>query len=80
MAYNYLRNFLDPIDFHIDINSKMIHITHYEKILTLGSNKIIIKAKSRKITLEGRDFSLKKLADRELLILGSLNNLEIKYE
>ena len=80
MAYNYLRNFLDPIDFHIDIYDKKIHITNYEKILTLASNKIIIKAKSRKITLEGRDFSLKKLADRELLILGSLNNLEIKYE
>ena len=80
MAYNYLRNFLDPIDFHIDIYDKKIHITNYEKILTLGSNKIIIKAKSRKIKLEGRDFSLKKLADRELLILGSLNNLEIKYE
>ena len=80
MAYNYLRNFLDPIDFHIDIYDKKIHITNYEKILTLGSNKIIIKAKSRKITLEGRVFSLKKLADRELLILGSLNNLEIKYE
>ena len=80
MAYNYLRNFLDPIDFHIDIYGKMIHITNYEKILTLGSNKIIIKAKSRKITLEGRDFSLKKLADRELLILGILDNMEIKYE
>lgn len=80
MTYNYLRNFLDPIDFHIDIYDKKIHITNYEKILTLGSNKIIIKAKSRKITLEGRNFSLKKLADRELLILGSLNNLEIKYE
>ncbi len=80
MAYNYLRYFLDPIDFHIDIYDKKIHITNYEKILTLGSNKIIIKTKSRKITLEGRDFSLKKLADRELLILGSLNNLEIKYE
>ena len=80
MAYNYLRNFLDPIDFHIDIYDKKIHITNYEKILTLGSNKIIIKAKSRKITLEGRYLSLKKLADRELLILGSLNNLEIKYE
>ena len=80
MAYNYLRNFLDPIDFHIDIYDKKIHITNYLKILTLGSNKIIIKAKSRKITLEGRDFSLKKLADRELLILGRLDNLEIKYE
>ena len=80
MAYNYLRNFLDPIDFHIDIYDKKIQITNYLKILTLGSNKIIIKAKSRKITLEGRDFSLKKLADRELLILGRLDNLEIKYE
>ena len=80
MAYNYLRNFLDPIDFHIDIYDKKIHITNYLKILTLGSNKIIIKAKSRKITLEGRDFSLNKLVDRELLILGRLDNLEIKYE
>ena len=29
MAYNYLRNFLDPIDFHIDIYGKFIHITNY---------------------------------------------------
>lgn len=80
MAYNYLRNFLDPIDFHIDIYDNKIHITNYEKIITLLSNKIIIKAKSKKLILEGRNFSLKKLADRELLILGRLDNLEIKYE
>ena len=80
MAYNYLRNFLDSVDFHIDIYSKFIHITNYLKILTLGSNKIIIKARDCKITLEGRDFSLNKLEDKELLIVGILDNLEIKYE
>lgn len=80
MVYNYLRNFLDPREFHINIYDKKIYITNYEKILTLGSNKIIIKAPSKKLTLEGRDFSLNKLADKELLILGRLDNLEIKYE
>ena len=80
MGYNYLRNFLNPVDFHIDIYNKLIHITNYEKILTLLSNKIIIKTKNQKVTLEGKKFSLKKLADKELLILGELSNLEMKYE
>ena len=80
MAYNYLRNFLDPIDFHIDIYGEFIHITNYLKILTLSCNKIIIQVESCKIILEGRDFSLNKLADRELLISGRLYNMEIKYE
>ncbi len=80
MVYNYLRNYLDPIDFHIDIYDKQIHITNYEKILTLGTNKIIIKASLKKITLEGRNFSLNKLEDKELLISGKLESLEIKYE
>lgn len=80
MGYNYLRNFLNPVDFHIDIYNKLIHITNYEKILTLLSNKIIIKTKNQKVTLEGKNFSLKKLADKELLILGELSNLEMKYE
>ena len=80
MAYNYLRNFLDPIDFHIDIYGKFIHITNYLKILTLSCNKIIIQVESCKMILEGRDFSLNKLADRELLISGRLYNMEIKYE
>lgn len=80
MVYDYLRNFLDPTSFHMDIYDKKIHLINYEKILTLGVNKIIIKAKNKKIILEGSNFSLNKLKDKELLILGELNNLEIKYE
>lgn len=78
--HNYLRNFLDPFDFHIDIYDTYIHITNYDKIITLGSNKVIIKTSTKKITLGGKNLSLNKLADKELLISGTLENLEIKYE
>ena len=54
MVYNYLRNFLNPADFHIDIYDKHIHITKYDKIITLGTNKIIIKTTSKKLILEGK--------------------------
>lgn len=82
MVYNYLRNFLEPSDFHIDLYDKQIHIINYDKILTLGTNKIIIKSSSKKVILEGSNFSLNKLtnADKELLISGKLESLEIKYE
>ncbi len=80
MTYDNLRNFLEPSEFHIDIYDEKIYITNYGKILTLNSNKIIIKDKKKKIILEGSNFSLNKLATKELLIFGNLDNLEIKYE
>ena len=78
--HNYLRNFLDPKDFHIDIYDRSIDITNYNKIITLGTAKIIIEAPLKKITLCGSNFSLNKLADKELLISGKLDSLEIKHE
>ncbi len=80
MLVNYLRNFLDPQDFHIDIYNNKIHINNYEKIISLGTTKIIIKVNNQQINLFGTNFSLNKLADSELLITGSLESLEIKHE
>ncbi len=80
MLRNYLRDFLNPSEFYINIYDKNIHIVNYQKVETLGTNKIIIKAPLKKIILEGNNFSLNKLADQELLISGKLDNLEIKYE
>lgn len=80
MLVNYVRNFLDPSLFHIDIYNEKIHISNYQRIISLGNSKIIIEANGKKISLIGSSFSLNRLADKEILIIGKLESLEIKYE
>ncbi len=80
MLSDKLRNFLDPSLFHIDIYDNKIHICNYKRIISLGSSKITIKTNDKKVSLIGREFSLNKLADKEILIIGNLESLEIKDE
>ena len=80
MLSDKLRNFLDPSLFRIDIYDNKIHICNYKRIISLGSSKITIKTNDKKVSLIGREFSLNKLADKEILIIGNLESLEIKDE
>ena len=80
MLNDKLRNFLDSNIFHIDIFDDKIHICNYKRIISLGSSKIIIKTNNKKVSLIGRDFSLNKLLDKEILIIGNLESLDIKDE
>ena len=80
MLVRNLYNFLDHSSFHIDIYDNKIHICNYKRIISLGSSKIIIKTNDKKVSLIGNNFSLNKLADNEILIIGNLESLEIKDE
>lgn len=80
MLANYLKEFLDPSEFHLDIYNGKIHINNYQKIISLGTTKTIIKAGNKKISLTGSNFSLNKLENNELLITGNLESLAIANE
>ncbi len=80
MFFNSLDEFLNPKDFHLDIYNNKIYIDNFSKIVHLSPEKIIINGPNKKITLIGTGFSLNKLADKELLIIGKLESLALKDE
>lgn len=78
--FSQIKNYIEDKEFHLDIYENKIHIANYTKIVSLGTEKIIVLVPHKKIILFGQKFSLSKLLDDEVLIEGNLSSLEIKYE
>lgn len=75
-VYEYVRD----EEFRFTVYNNRIHIINYEKINTLNSDYILIKCIDRTINIRGRNLVLNKLVDKEVLIVGEVNNIEVIHE
>ena len=55
-----------------------MHVSNYDKILSLGEEKIVLIMDSKKVVLTGKGFSLNQMLEDELLIEGVLLKVEIE--
>lgn len=72
-VYEYVKD----EEFRFTIYSDRIHIINYEKINTLNSDYILIEGIDRKISIKGKNLVLNKLVEKEVLIIGEVNNIEV---
>lgn len=77
MAFDKLRTYIMEDEFEVKILNDRINIINYESIGHLDSNKIIIRHKQGKITINGKGLVLSKLLKDELLIVGKITNIEL---
>lgn len=77
MAFDKLRTYIMEDEFEVKILNDRINIINYESIGHLDSNKIIIRHKQGKITINGKGLALSKLLKDELLIVGKITNIEL---
>lgn len=77
MAFDKLRTYIMEDEFEVKILNNRINIINYESIGHLDSNKIIIRHKQGKITINGKGLALSKLLKDELLIVGKITNIEL---
>jgi len=71
-----INNFLDN-GFKMVLYDKKIDIINYEKIISI--NDLNIKLLSNKlIDISGSNLKIIKLVDKEILVKGDINNIEIK--
>ena len=70
---NYVRN----NEFYINIWKNKINIVNFKEIIILEDEKIVIKSDESKIIIRGRNLSINKLLDNELLITGKFNSIEL---
>ena len=76
--YTQIKNYIEDNEFHLDIFAKKIHIINYDKIVSLGEEKIILLVEGKKLYLFGKHFSLKRMEEEELLIEGRILRLELE--
>lgn len=72
-VYEYVKD----EEFRFTIYSDRIHIINYEKINTLNSDYILIEGIDRRISIKGKNLVLNKLVEKEVLIIGEVNNIEV---
>lgn len=74
-VYEYVKD----EEFRFTVYSDRIHIINYEKINTLNSDYILIEGIDRKISIKGKNLVLNKLVEKEVLIIGEVNNIEVLH-
>ena len=61
------------------IESNLIDIINFEKILIFESNNILIKTKEKNIKITGENLRITKSYDEELLIKGNVSKIEFRW-
>lgn len=72
-----LVNYIKENEFKMTIYKDGINVCNYNEIITLESDKIILKYDDSLITIRGDNLSVSKLLNREILIKGIIKKIEI---
>jgi len=73
-----LRNYINDVEFRVDLYKDKVHIVNYTKIATIEKSRISIGYSSGMLIIKGKDLALKKLLDDEILIKGIINSVELE--
>ncbi len=71
------RTYLLEDVFSINILNGKVNIKNYNTIGQIDSNKIVIFYDDGTVTISGRNLTLLKMLDDELLISGNISNIEL---
>ncbi len=75
--FNKLENYLNEQEYKMVIRDNQINIVNYDEIVDFSSNKIIVKNRANLIIIEGKNLTISKMLDNEVLISGIISNIHI---
>ena len=75
---NKIRNYILEDEFKMIYLSNKLDIVNYISIVHFDSNKIIIEYKDGKLSISGSNLVVSKLLIDEILIEGSIENIEFR--
>ena len=70
-------NYLCDKEYKIIIKNNQINIINYDEIIDFSLTKISVKHNNRIIIIEGKDLTISKMLDYEVLISGIILNIRI---
>ena len=74
---NKFRTYLLEDEFRINILNGKVNIKNYDTIGQIDSNKMVIFYENGIVTVTGKNLSLIKMLDDELLISGNIQKIEL---
>lgn len=76
--FNNIRNYLNDSKWKINIFDNKINIVNYLDIITLEDTRISIKCNDCNIIVKGKNLTVNKLLDNEMLIIGTILSVEFE--
>lgn len=76
--FENIKNYIDDEEYLISFMSNIIHIYNYLNINILGSKTIEVSFKNKFITIKGKDFYIKQLDIKEVLVYGSVSKVDYR--
>lgn len=73
--FNDIKNYIGENNFRIIIYNDKIDIINYKEIKELTDNKIVINNDNNKIMIMGKNLKLYRLLNKELLVIGIIDNI-----
>ena len=80
MNMNPIKNYLNKAPFKIIIEEKKLYIANYKRLISLEDNYISLVTSNKKIIIKGIKLSLKKIEEEELLVEGTIQDVEVLDE
>ena len=77
---NRIRQYIKDDEFRLTVFSDRLHVVNYVEMLSLSSDRISFLTDKFRIVIKGKDLTVNKLLDKEVLILGVILSVEVNYE
>ena len=71
----YIKDYIRQIEFKITLKNNIIDIENYTDLGNISDKEIIVFSENKKIIIKGRNLSISKLLNSEILITGNYNNI-----
>ena len=75
-----LINFLYDKNYFINIYDEYIHVFNYQELVSLSTEKIVLKLEEFKLNIMGSELFITKMLPNEVLIKGNVSKVEFSYE
>ena len=73
-----INHYLNDNIFCFTVYEKEIHIQNASQLITLEDNYISLKSNHKKIMIHGSHLVLKKMLEKDILIMGNITNIEVE--
>lgn len=78
--FSKVRDYIKDEEFRLTLFEDRLLAINYDSILSLESERISFLISEKRIVVKGKDLTLSKLLDKEVLIGGVVFSIEVFYE
>ena len=77
---NRLNEYINDNEFRLTVFSDRVHVMNFLNIVSLEEERISFLTSKGRVIIKGKNLCLNKLLDDEVLISGTIMNIEVDFD